>query len=392
VTLLSFGCRLNGAESEAIERMAGAGRIIVNTCAVTAEAERQARQAIRRAHRENPAAEIVATGCAAEIAPEAWAALPGVARVVPNARKLEPSEWGAAAPEKPRSLAGRARAFLQVQNGCDHRCTFCVIPFGRGASRSVAPEALIDEARALAEAGYREFILTGVDITAYGLDADSLPRLGGLARRLLDAVPEIARLRFSSLDPVEMDAALWRLIAEEPRVMPALHLSVQHGDDLILKRMKRRHLRADVLALARRARALRPGLALSADLIAGFPTETEAAHAASLSLIEEAGLDSLHVFPFSARPFTPAARMPQLPAPLIRERAAALREAGARHAAAFAKRRLGAVERVLWEAPDRGHTEHQAPLRLLRGGFARGSVAAARVVGAEGGVLLGEAA
>jgi threonylcarbamoyladenosine tRNA methylthiotransferase MtaB len=256
----------------------------------------------------------------------------------------------------------------------------------------VPPDAVLAEGQRLVDAGYRELVLTGVDITAYGLDLLGAPRLGGLAALLLRALPELPRLRLSSLDPVELDEAFWALLGEEARFMPHLHLSVQHGDDLILKRMKRRHLRSDVLRVAERARALRPDVALGADLIAGFPTEDAAAHAKNLALIEAAGLDFVHVFPFSPRPGTPAARMPQLDPVLIRERAAALREASARRAALFAARREGAVERVLWEAADRGHTEHHAPLRLMRGIGERGRVAEARVIGAQGGVLLGEAA
>ncbi|MCX7684763.1 MAG: tRNA (N(6)-L-threonylcarbamoyladenosine(37)-C(2))-methylthiotransferase MtaB [Acetobacteraceae bacterium] len=391
--LLTFGCRLNAYESAAMRELAaaaGAGEetIIVNTCAVTAEAERQARQAIRRAARENPGARIIVTGCAAQIAPEAWAALPGVARVIGNADKLKPGSWAADAPPAVSDVmaaretaahlvtdfAGRARGFVQVQQGCDHRCTFCVIPYGRGPSRSVPAGAVVEQVRALVAAGHKEVVLTGVDITAYGADLPGRPTLGQMVRRLLALVPELPRLRLSSLDPVEMDEDLWRLIAEEPRLMPHLHLSVQHGHDLILKRMKRRHLRADVLAVARRARALRPDIAFGADLIAGFPTETEEHVRATLDLIAEAGLAFLHVFPFSARPGVPAARMPQLPMELRRERAARFRAAGEAEAARLFASRLGRQEEVLMETATRGHTAQFAPFRLRAGEAPAGEV------------------
>jgi threonylcarbamoyladenosine tRNA methylthiotransferase MtaB len=384
--LLTFGCRLNTYESAAMRDLAtaaGAGEdtIIVNTCAVTAEAERQARQAIRRAARENPGAKIVVTGCAAQIAPEAWSALPGVVRVIGNADKLTPAAW---ADDTPRPVsdvmaaretaahlvtdfAGRARAFVQVQQGCDHRCTFCIIPYGRGPSRSVAVGAVVEQVRALVAAGYKEVVLTGVDITAYGPDLPGQPTLGQMVRRLLALVPELPRLRLSSLDPVEIDDDLWRLIAEEPRLLPHLHLSVQHGHDLILKRMKRRHLRADVFAVTRRARDLRPDMAFGADLIAGFPTETEEHVQATLDLIVEAGLSFLHVFPFSARPGVPAARMPQLPMDVRRERAARFRAAGEAEAARLFASRVGRPEEVLMETATRGHTAQFAPLRLRAG-------------------------
>ncbi|MBX6742235.1 MAG: tRNA (N(6)-L-threonylcarbamoyladenosine(37)-C(2))-methylthiotransferase MtaB, partial [Acetobacteraceae bacterium] len=337
VDVLTFGCRLNTYESEAMRDLATkaghAGTIVVNTCAVTAEAERQARQAIRSAHRKNPEARILVTGCAAQINPERWAALPGVARVIGNAEKLKPEAWALDAPPAPvtdimaatetaahlvTDFAGRARAFVQVQQGCDHRCTFCVIPYGRGPSRSVPVGAVVEQVRILVERGYREVVLTGVDITSYGPDLPGQPTLGQMVRRLLALVPELPRLRLSSLDPVEMDEDLWRLIAEEPRLMPHLHLSLQHGADLILKRMKRRHLRADALAVARRARSLRPDIVFGADLIAGFPTETEDQFRQMLELVAEMELTFLHVFPYSERPGTPAARMPQLPVPLRR--------------------------------------------------------------------------
>jgi threonylcarbamoyladenosine tRNA methylthiotransferase MtaB len=412
VEVLTFGCRLNTYESEAMRDLAQkaghAGAIVVNTCAVTAEAERQARQAIRRAHRDNPGARIIVTGCAAQIAPEKWSAIPGVDRVIGNADKLRPETWAALdAPPAPVSdimaatetaahlvteFAGRARAFVQVQQGCDHRCTFCVIPFGRGPSRSVPIGVIVEQVRALVAAGYREVVLTGVDITSYGPDLPGRPALGQMVRRLLALVPELPRLRLSSLDPVEVDDDLWRLIAEEPRLMPHLHLSLQHGSDLILKRMKRRHLRADAIALADRARRLRPGIVFGADLIAGFPTETEAHFADTLSLVEACNLSFLHVFPYSERPDTPAARMPQLPVPIRRERAALLRAAGAKAAARLFTARIGQEEDVLFEHPDRGHTQHFAPLRLASGTAAPGEIRRLRVTAAAPDSLLAEAA
>ena len=410
--LLSFGCRLNTYESEAMRDLAskaGQGNaIIVNTCAVTAEAERQARQAIRRAHRDNPGARIIVTGCAAQIAPDKWAGLPGVERVIGNADKLKPETWAALdAPPAPvtdimaaretaahlvTEFAGRARAFVQVQQGCDHRCTFCVIPFGRGPSRSVPIGVIVEQLRALVAAGYREAVLTGVDVTSYGPDLPGSPTLGQMIRRVLALVPELPRLRLSSLDPVEVDEDLWRLIAEEPRLMPHLHLSLQHGSDLILKRMKRRHLRADAIALAEKARRLRPDIVFGADLIAGFPTETEAQFQESIALVKDCDLSFLHVFPYSERPGTPAARMPQISVPERRARAARLREAGAAAAARYYAGRLGQEEQVLLEHPARGHTEYFAPLRLLGAAGQPGEIRRLRVVGADADGLLAEAA
>lgn len=411
VDVLTFGCRLNTYESEAMRDLATkaghAGTIVVNTCAVTAEAERQARQAIRSAHRKNPEARILVTGCAAQINPESWAALPGVARVIGNAEKLKPEAWALDAPPAPvtdimaatetaahlvTDFAGRARAFVQVQQGCDHRCTFCVIPYGRGPSRSVPIGAVVEQVRILVERGYREVVLTGVDITSYGPDLPGQPTLGQMVRRLLALVPELPRLRLSSLDPVEIDEDLWHLIAEEKRLMPHLHLSLQHGADLILKRMKRRHLRADALAVARRARSLRPDIAFGADLIAGFPTETEDQFRQMLDLVAEMELTFLHVFPYSERPGTPAARMPQLPVPLRRERAARLRAVGQEAAARFFVSRMGQEEAVLFEREDRGHTAHFAPLRLARGSAAPGELRHLRVTGAMPDGLLAEVA
>ncbi len=348
VQILTFGCRLNAYESEVMRGLsagdlpAQADTVIVNTCAVTAEAERQARQAVRRVARERPDARIVVTGCAAQIDPDAWAGLPNVHRVLGNNDKLMPESWEPnavsavsdimAARETAVHLvtefAGRTRAFVQVQQGCDHRCTFCVIPFGRGPNRSVPMGAVVNQVRALITAGFKEVVLTGVDIASYGSDLPGTPSLGQMIRRLLALVPELTRLRLSSIDPAAIDDDLWRLIAEEPRLMPHLHLSIQAGSDLILKRMRRRHLRAEAMAVISRARDLRPGIAIGADLIAGFPTETEALFQETRRFVQEMEVPYLHVFPYSERPGTPASRMPAVPKPVRHERAACLRQVG----------------------------------------------------------------
>jgi threonylcarbamoyladenosine tRNA methylthiotransferase MtaB len=394
--IITFGCRLNAFESEIIGRAAGeaglADAVIVNTCAVTAEAERQARQAIRRARREHPGARIIVTGCAATLTPARYAALPEVDLVLDNDAKLRAESYRAAphpsplpargeserttVTETPRPVYGdkeglaprawegegqaRTRAYLQVQQGCDHRCTFCIIPYARGPSRSVPVYEIAKQARILVAAGTREIVLTGVDLTAYGLDLPGQPGLGAMTRRLLAEVPKLPRLRLSSLDPSEIDDELWVLFAKEPRLMPHLHLSLQAGDDLILKRMKRRHSRADAIAAARRARALRPEVAIGADLIAGFPTEDEAMFRNSLDLVEECGIAFLHVFPYSPRPGTPAARMPAVAPSVVRERAARLRAAGAAVLAADLASRIGTEGEVLIEKPGRGRAAFYA--------------------------------
>jgi len=423
IEIITFGCRLNAFESDVIRRLAGeAGlrdTIIVNTCAVTAEAERQARQAIRRARREQPHARIIVTGCAATLDPARYAALAEVDLVLDNDAKLRLESYAIAphpnplpaggerepaAPVKPLApLAGRgrdpreawegegrvrARAYLQVQQGCDHRCTFCIIPYARGPSRSVPLGALVAEARALLAAGYREIVLTGVDLTAYGADLPGRPSLGQMVRRLLAAVPELPRLRLSSLDPSEIDDALWRLLGDEPRLMPHLHLSLQAGDDLILKRMKRRHSRAQAIAAARHARALRPDIALGADLIAGFPTETEDMFRHSLDIVEECGIAFLHVFPYSPRPGTPAARMPQLDPAVVRERAARLRAAGAAALQTELAGRIGHDSDVLIEAAGRGRADCYAAVRF-DGALETGEVRRMRFTAADAGNLIG---
>jgi threonylcarbamoyladenosine tRNA methylthiotransferase MtaB len=400
--VITFGCRLNAFESEVIRHataVAGlTGAIIVNTCAVTAEAERQARQAIRRARRQHPDASIIVTGCAADISPERYAALPEVDRVLDNRAKLLPQSYrqGESPVEELAETAahlvdgfeGKSRAFLQVQQGCDHLCTFCIIPYARGPSRSVPVGILADRARRLVTGGYREIVLTGVDLTAYGGDLPGRPSLGQMARRLLAAVPELERLRLSSLDPAEFDADLWRLLAEEGRLMPHLHLSLQAGDDLILKRMKRRHSRAEAIAVARRARALRPEVALGADLIAGFPTETEEMFRRSLDLIEECGLAFVHVFPYSPRPGTPAARMPQLPGAVVKERAARLRAAGEAALAADLATRIGGETDVLIERPGIGRAAFYAAVSF-EAPATEGDIRRMRLVDACGHSLIG---
>ena len=400
--IITFGCRLNAFESEVIRRAAEAaglsGSVIVNTCAVTAEAERQARQAIRRARRRHPEATIIVTGCAAEIAPEHYAALPEVDRVLGNQAKLQlqsylpegvtPVDLAETACHLVDGFEGKSRVFLQVQQGCDHRCTFCVIPYARGPSRSVPMGLIADQARRLVAAGYREVVLTGVDLTAYGADLAGTPSLGQMVRRLLAAVPELERLRLSSLDPAEIDAELWRLLAEEKRLMPHLHLSLQAGDDLTLKRMKRRHSRAEAIAVARRARAVRPEVALGADLIAGFPTETETMFRRSIDLVAECGLAFVHVFPYSARPGTPAARMPQLPDQVVKERAARLRAAGEAALAAELSCRVGGETDVLIERAGIGRAEFYAAVSFSAPG-ARGSVTRMRLIESSGSSLVG---
>ncbi len=406
--IVTFGCRLNAWESEVMRRLtAEAGlsdAVVFNTCAVTAEAERQARQAIRKARRERPGAQIVVTGCAAQVAPERWLAMEEVDRVVGNAEKLTADVWK---PDTPPALVndimsvretathlldgfqGRARAFVQVQQGCDHRCTFCIIPYGRGPSRSVPLGEIVAQVRRLLEAGAVEIVLTGVDIASWGADLPGAPRLGQMVRRLLAQVPELGRLRLSSVDPAAIDEELFRLLAEEPRLMPHLHLSVQAGDDMVLKRMKRRHLAADVVSLCRELRALRPEIAFGADLIAGFPTETETMFAGSLELVEACSLTWLHVFPYSPRRGTPAARMPQVAPPLRKERARRLRAAGEAAAGRFLESRVGRTERVAVEREGVGRTEQFAPA-ALQGAAHPGSVRKVRVRGVEAGRLVAE--
>ena len=387
VEVVTFGCRLNTYESEVIRNAAvGAGvadAVVVNTCAVTAEAVRQARQSIRRLKRERPDARIVVTGCAAQTEPQTFAAMPEVAFVAGNEEKISERFWqsfGLGSEEKTRvndimavrdtalhlveGIDGHARAFIQVQNGCDHRCTFCIIPYGRGNSRSVPMGEVVAQVRKLAANGYREVVLTGVDITGYGAGLPGTPRLGKLVRQILKHAPELERLRISSIDSVEADPDLLDAIADEPRLMPHLHLSLQHGDDLILKRMKRRHTRADAIAFAAQVRRLRPDIVFGADIIAGFPTETDEAFARSRDLVTECGLTHLHVFPYSERAGTPAARMPQVPHPLRKERARLLRQDGDAARRRHLDGEIGARRRVLTESNGIGRTEQFTPVRL----------------------------
>ncbi len=410
----TLGCRLNAYETEAMRDLArGAGiaedLVVVNTCAVTAEAVRQARQRIRKLRRDNPEARIVVTGCAAQTEPARFAEMAEVDQVLGNGEKLRPEAWsrlasGAAArvevgdimaerrPAAPivDGLGTRARAYVQVQNGCDHRCTFCVIPYGRGNSRSVPATTVVEQIARLVGRGFNEVVLTGVDLTSWGADLDGAPRLGDLVAEVLRRVPDLPRLRISSIDSIEADPRLMEAIATERRLMPHLHLSLQAGDDLILKRMKRRHLRADAIAFCREARASRPEIVFGADIIAGFPTETEAMFENSLRLVEECGLTWLHVFPFSPRAGTPAARMPQVDGAVARERAARLRALGAERVAAQLAAMRGRPARLLMERPDLGRTEGFAPTRLATPA-APGSIVAARIVGQEAGQLLAEA-
>lgn len=416
VEVVTFGCRLNSFESEVMRRHARAagltGTVVVHTCAVTAEAERQARQTVRRLRRDRPDARIVVTGCGAQVASAAFTAMPEVDHVVGNAEKLRPETWrdlagGAAprtlvgdimavretAPHLVDGFDGRTRAFLEVQQGCDHRCTFCIIPYSRGPSRSVPAARIAEQARLLVTNGYKELVVTGVDVTSYGKDLPEAPTLGRMLKDVLAAVPELPRLRLSSVDPAELDPDLEDLVATEPRLMPHLHLSVQAGDDLVLKRMKRRHLRADVVRVARRMRELRPDVAFGADLIAGFPTEDEAMFARTLDLVEEAGLTYLHVFPYSARAGTPAARMPQVPKEARRERAARLRVKGEAALDRFLRAQLGQRRRALIEQGGTGRTDQFAPVRVEGAAPPAGTVAEYVMAGlGDDGLLVGRPA
>jgi threonylcarbamoyladenosine tRNA methylthiotransferase MtaB len=409
--VVTFGCRLNAYESEAIKARAGeAGlndAIVFNTCAVTAEAVRQSRQAIRKARRENPGKRIIVTGCAAQTESETYSAMPEVDYVIGNQEKLETRSYAdfIGGAERVRvndimalketgaqfvdSFEGRARAFLQVQNGCDHRCTFCIIPYGRGNSRSVPMGAVVDEARRLTENGFPEIVLTGVDLTSYGADLPGAPTLGALVRKILKLVPELKRLRISSIDSIEADDELMRAIAEEDRLMPHFHLSAQSGDDMILKRMKRRHSRTDTIRFCEDVRSRRPDAAFGADFIAGFPTETEAMFENTLRLVDEAGLSMLHVFPFSARKGTPAARMPQLSKPLVKERAARLRAHGEAALAARMRALAGTEQKLLIEKAGMGRTSCFAPAYFV-GSATPGAIVRAKITGANATSLKAE--
>ncbi|KJC44352.1 tRNA (N(6)-L-threonylcarbamoyladenosine(37)-C(2))-methylthiotransferase MtaB [Bradyrhizobium sp. LTSP857] len=414
VDIVTFGCRLNAFEAEVIRREAeGAGlsdTIVINSCAVTNEAVAQARQSIRKLKRERPSARIVVTGCAAQTQSGMFADMAEVDRVVGNDDKMRASAWREArnafdlgTSEKvavsdimavkemaPHLIdgfaAGLPRVFVQVQNGCDHRCTFCIIPYGRGNSRSVPMGAVVDQVRALAERGHAEIVLTGVDLTSYGADLPGAPKLGVLTKQILRHVPELKRLRISSIDSIEADSDLLDAIADDARLMPHLHLSLQSGDDMILKRMKRRHSRGDAIAFCDQVRRLRPDIAFGADIIAGFPTETDEMFSRSLDLVAECGLTFLHVFPYSPRPGTPAARMPQVAGPEIKERAKRLRFAGEGALRQRLQAEIDATRDVLIESESQGRTEHYLPVAIA--GECVGSVVARRITGSDGERLI----
>ncbi len=409
----TLGCRLNAYETEAMKELAASagvqGAVVVNTCAVTAEAVRKAKQEIRRLRRENPDATLIVTGCAAQTEPETFAAMPEVSRVIGNTEKMQAATWaGLAVPdligvtervqvddimsvvETAGHLIdgfGRHRAYVQVQNGCDHRCTFCIIPFGRGNSRSVPAGVVVDQIKRLVDKGFLEVVLTGVDLTSWGADLPGEPKLGDLVMRILRLAPDLARLRISSIDSIEVDEALMGVIAGEARLMPHLHLSLQAGDDLILKRMKRRHLRDDAIRFCEDARKLRPEMVFGADIIAGFPTETDAMFENSVSLIKECGLTFLHVFPFSPRKGTPAARMPQVRGPEIKERAARLRAAGEVALAAHLSGQVGRRLPVLMEGARMGRTEGFAEVDF-GADQPEGQIVEALILGNQGGRLV----
>lgn len=378
----TMGCRLNAYETEAMKALAQQAGVadiaVINTCAVTAEAVRKSKQEIRRLRRENPDARIIVTGCAAQTEPKTYADMAEVDLVLGNSRKLDPASWASLTPDligqtervvvddimsvtetASHLIDGfgtRSRAYVQVQNGCDHRCTFCIIPFGRGNSRSVPAGVVVDQIKRLVQQGYREVVLTGVDLTSWGADLPATPVLGNLVKRILKLVPDLERLRISSIDSIEADPDLMEALATEPRLMPHLHLSLQAGDNMILKRMKRRHAREDAIAFCNEARALRPDITFGADIIAGFPTETDDMFQNSLALVEECDLTWLHVFPFSARKGTPAARMPAVPGPVIRERAAMLRELGQRQVERHLDAMKDTIQQVLTEGRNIGRT------------------------------------
>jgi threonylcarbamoyladenosine tRNA methylthiotransferase MtaB len=415
IDVVTFGCRLNAYESEVMKREAEAAgledAILINTCAVTGEAVRQARQAVRKAKRDNPNARVIVTGCAAQTESETFSSMEEVDLVLGNTEKLERKSYqdvaafGVSETEKVRvndimsveetaghlidGLTGRARAFVQVQNGCDHRCTFCIIPYGRGNSRSVPMGVVIDQIRRLVDNGYNEIVLTGVDITSYGADLPGTPKLGTLSAKILKMVPELKRLRLSSIDSIEADDDLMRVIAEDERLMPHLHLSLQAGDDMILKRMKRRHLRADTIRFCEEVRRLRPDMVFGADIIAGFPTETEEMFQNSLRIVDECDLTHLHVFPFSPRKGTPAARMPQLPRNVVKERGARLRAKGEEALVRHLQAEVGKTRPVLIEKEGLGRTEQFTQVEL--GGGHAGEIVETRIVGHTGRHLLGEA-
>ncbi len=441
IDVQTFGCRLNTYESEVIRshaQKAGLEQVIVfNTCAVTAEAERQARQAIRKARKKNPNAKIIVTGCSAQIKPDEYAKMPEVDKVIGNQEKMLAESYDGMFQIKHTNAAetemfhvkhsernisnfsqviadeekvqvndimsvketashlvsgfeGKARAFVQVQNGCNHRCTFCIIPYGRGNSRSVPMGEIVEQVRLLVREGYKEIAMTGVDITDYGKDLPGQPTLGQMCRRLLALVPELPRLRLSSLDPVEMDEDLWQLIANEPRLTPHLHISLQAGDDMVLKRMKRRHLRHHVVEFCARARALRPEIVFGADIIAGFPTETDEMFENTLRLVSEVDIIYTHIFPYSARTGTPAAKMPQVPLAVRKARAAKLREAGAKQLSAYLQTRIGQVEEVLVEQAGIGRTSAYASVKFDAKEIPAGTMIHTKIIGAEGENLLGE--
>ena len=406
----TLGCRLNAYETEAIREMtSGAGlgdTVVVNTCAVTAEAVRKARQEIRRLRRENPEAKLIVTGCAAQTEPETFASMHEVDRVIGNTEKMQPETWRNMAADfigstekvqvddimSVTETAGhlidgfgtRSRAYVQVQNGCDHRCTFCIIPYGRGNSRSVPAGVVVDQIKRLVDKGFNEVVLTGVDLTSWGADLPAEPKLGDLVMRILKLVPDLPRLRISSIDSIEVDENLMQAIATEPRLMPHLHLSLQHGDDMILKRMKRRHLRDDAIRFTEEARRLRPDLTFGADIIAGFPTETDAHFENSLKLVEECDLTWLHVFPYSKREGTPAAKIPnQVNGNIIKSRAARLRDAGDRQVAKHLAAQLGKTHHILMENPNMGRTEQFTEV-LFQTPQTEGAIVTALITGVAG--------